>query len=183
MYLKKIYTIIFISIINIVLLQATEDFSVSVILKDRNITSLSQLIPADSKHYDDTGHYLPIEVSYINNTDTIQHLLIGWNCTSIKSWEVQGDLRFIKEKIPCRKTTYATGIIVQPKERVKAIRKLLFPKSYLDKRVRLKIGFKKTIWNPVAKNQSQVGAGSRNILTYWSKWIIINADSERIDKK
>ena len=182
MYLKKIYTIIFISIINIVLLQATEDFSVSVILKDRNITSLSQLIPADSKYDYGKGYYLPIEVSYTNNTDTVQHLLLSAPCSYIESsWEAQGNLKLIKEMVSCRSLQSPRSIIVRPKEKLKHTCKLLFPKSYLHKRVRFKIGFKKIIDNP--NPPAPLIFESKHILTYWSKWIIINADSERIDKK
>ena len=170
-------------IFGMVLLQAKEDFSVHVKLTDKNITSLSQLILAESKHYYDTGYYLPIKVSYVNNTDTIQHLLIGWYCSSIKSWEVKGNLQFIEEKIPCKKTTYGRSIILQPKERLKRTLKLLFPQNYLNKSVRFKIGFKKIIWNRVNENQSSMDAGFKHIITYWSKWVVINANAQRIYKK
>ena len=101
----------------------------------------------------------------------------------IKSWGIKGNLRFIKEKIPCKKTTYGRSIILQPKERLKHTHKLLFPKSYLNKSVRFKIGFKKIIWNRVGEKQIQVDAGFRHILTYWSDWVVINSDAEPIRSK
>jgi len=160
---------IFMLILSMVLLQAKEDFSVHVELKDRNITSLSQLMPANAKSYQDTGYYLPIKVSYINNTDTIQHLNIGGTCYGISSWEVKGDLRFIRKKIVCKKRLQGgRKIILQPKESVEETRQLLFPKSYLDKRVRFKIGFKKIIGHSFHNY--------KHIVTYWSEWIVVNAD-------
>jgi len=49
--------------------------------------------------------------------------------------------------------------------------------------VRFKIGFKKIIWNRVDENQSQVDAGFKHIITYWSEWVAINVNAQRIYKK
>ena len=158
---------------SIVLLQAKEDFSVYVELKDRNITSLSQLVPINTKNSYDTGYYLPIKVSYVNNTDTIQHLNIGGLCYGINSWEIKGDLRFIRKKIVCKKRLQGgREIILQPKESIEDTHQLLFPKSYLYKKVRFKIGFKKIIGDSFHDY--------KHIVTYWSDWVVINPDAEPI---
>jgi len=161
-------------VVSISSLQAKEEFSVYVDQEDKNITLLSQLMPTNSKQYFDAGYYLPIEVSYVNYTNKVQHLRIGGTCYTLNPWEVKGDLRFIRKHSNCLKRIHSRLITLQPKEKLNKTLELLFPKKYLKKRVSFKVGFKEVIGKHFD--------GYKHVATYWSETIIINETAEDISK-
>jgi len=180
MHLKKIYTLILISILNVVLLYAQEDLSVSISLKDKNITTVSQLIPTDPKymHDIDKGYYLPVTISLVNNTNIIKNIELGATCSGYSPWEIEGDLYFVRKEIHCIKNLASHIVPLKPTESYKKIFRLFFPVNYLNRKLSFKIGFTETLYSYLDKP-----AYDKLNETYWSDTIIINEKLEDIPTK
>jgi len=140
MYLKKTYISLFIALLNMILLQAQEDLSVNVVLKDRNI-SLAQLKP--SKNYFDksyhAGYFFSVNVSVVNNTADIKYLRFH-NMCGYNTWKIEGDV-YIRRIVDCLKNINLP-IILHPKESFETHLPLWFYEAYLNKKLSFKIGFR-----------------------------------------
>jgi len=158
--------------LNIIPLQAQEDLSVNVVLKDRNITIeklKSSKIYFNGAYHE--GYSFIVNVSIVNNTTKIKHLEFH-NMCGYHTWKTEGDA-YIRRIAKCLKNI-ELPITLHSKESFDTHLPLWFPEVYLNKKLSFKIGFNEWLKGSFEEY--------KYIKTYWSETITINEKAEDVSK-